>query len=316
MDQMVDFYLEEEEKVIPKDYSPNAESFFKSKRGRKKRHEKRDSEGFKLPFLPSISQSVVSCTYSSTEIAPPGQSREMETTMQVDEEFESTSFLPHVPNNDDSFDPTIPESDNAPETSFESMETSFEATASVTENCLETNESIVTETSFETSESMVTETSFEHSVPSFASIPETSFGESVSFVSNNEPSYSVGQNGPYSTTNFEHSSFVEPPPGIGQINNVPGVYYMYEPYAQPQPLQTQQLECSNYECRDYFGLDDRDLNIPMENASIEMPTQLPNDAQLIDAIKDWLKSPNFDFLQNLEPNPPDLPLDLYEDLFD
>ncbi|KAF8795502.1 hypothetical protein HNY73_003346 [Argiope bruennichi] len=53
MDQMVDFYLEEEEKVIPRYYSPNAESFFKSKRGRKKRHEKRDSEAFKLPFLPS-----------------------------------------------------------------------------------------------------------------------------------------------------------------------------------------------------------------------------------------------------------------------
>ncbi|KAF8784243.1 hypothetical protein HNY73_011526 [Argiope bruennichi] len=186
MDQMVDFYLVEEEKVAPKDYSPNAESFFKSKRGRKKRHEKRDSEGFKLPFLPSISQSVVSCTNSSTEIAPiPGPSREMETTMQVDEEFESSSFLPHVPNNDDSFEPTIPESDNVSETSFESMETSFEATASVTENCLETttnesrltenclesNDSMVTETSFETSESMLTETSFEHSVPSFTSIP-------------------------------------------------------------------------------------------------------------------------------------------------
>ncbi|KAF8785772.1 hypothetical protein HNY73_011277 [Argiope bruennichi] len=68
--------------------------------------------------------------------------------------------------------------------------------------------------------------------------------------------------------------------------------------------------------KDYFGLDDRDLNIPIEHASIEMPTQIPNDAQLIDAIKDWLKSPNFDFIQNLEPNPPDLPLDLYDDLFD
>ncbi|KAF8782560.1 hypothetical protein HNY73_012827 [Argiope bruennichi] len=323
MDQMVDFYSQEGEK-IPRDYSLNAESFFKSERGRKKRHEKRDSEGFKLPLLPSISQkSVVSCTYSSTEVALE-PSRESE-TIHVDEQFESSSFLPpvNVPNEDDRFELFIPESDNSPETSFETTtsesmftETSFETTTSescVTETSFETtSESCVTETSLETttSESCVTENSFEHSVPeaSFTSVtPETSFGESFgletqqpeasfdqnfSFTGvsiNNESSYSVPQNVSYSTSNFEHSSVVEPPPGIGQMNNVPGVYYLYEqiPYAQLIPLQPQQLDYPIYESRDYASLGDRDFNISIENASIEMPTQLRNDAQLIDAIKDW-----------------------------